>query len=62
MHIKIEDSRVPIVAKWKCIRLKTMRLQVQSLALLCGFRIWHYCELGCRSQTRLGSGVAAAVA
>ena len=26
-------------------RLVTMRLQVRSLALLCGLRIWYCCEL-----------------
>ena len=39
-----------------------MRLQVQSLALLSGLRIQHCCELWCRSQMKLRSGVAVAVA
>ena len=39
-----------------------MRTQVQSLALLSGLRIWLCCELWCRSQTWLRSGVAVAVA
>ena len=39
-----------------------MRFRVQSLALLSGLRIWHCCELWCRSQTRLGSRVAVALA
>jgi len=30
-----------------------MRLQVPSLALLSGLRIWHCREMGCRLQTRL---------
>ena len=34
----------------------TMRLQVQSLALLSGLRIQHCRELWYRLQTRLGSG------
>ena len=34
-----------------------MRLQVRSLALLSGLRIWHGYELPCRSQTQLGSHV-----
>ena len=38
-----------------------MRTQVQSLALLYGLRIWHCCELRCRSQKRLGSLIAVAV-
>ena len=49
------------MAQVKRIQLGTMRLQVQSLASLNGLRIWHCRELWCRSQTRLGSGVAVAV-
>ena len=43
-------------------RLASMRAQVRSLASLSGLRIWHCCELWCRSQTRLGFFIAAAVA
>ena len=39
-----------------------MRMQVQSLALLCGLRIWCCCELWYRSQMWLRSGIALAVA
>ena len=39
-----------------------MRLQVQSLPLLSGLRIWRCRELWCRLQTRLGSHVAVALA
>uniref|UniRef100_A0A8C3X387 Dehydrogenase/reductase 2 n=1 Tax=Catagonus wagneri TaxID=51154 RepID=A0A8C3X387_9CETA len=39
-----------------------MRLWVRSLASLRGLRIRHCRELWCRSQTRLGSGMAVAVA
>ena len=46
----------------KQIRLGTTRLRVQSLVLLSGLRIWCCCELQCRSQTWLRSGVAVAVA
>ena len=53
---------VPVVALWLTIQLGTMRLRVQSLALLSGLRIWCCCELWCRSQARFGSGVAVAVA
>ena len=49
---------VPIVAQQKQIRLETMRLQVRSLVLLSGLRIWHCHELGVGS----GSGIAVAVA
>ena len=34
---------------------RNMRLWVQYLASLSGLRIWHCRELGCRSQTWLGS-------
>ena len=37
---------VPAMAQQKQIRLGTMRLQVQSLALLSELRIWHYHEYG----------------
>ena len=53
---------VPVMAQQKQIRLGTMRLWVQSLALLCGLSIRHCCELWRRSQIQLGSGVAVAVA
>ena len=49
---------VPVMAQWKQIQLGNMRLQVWSLPLLSGLGIWHCCELWCRSQTWLGSGVA----
>ena len=42
---------------------QSIRLQVRSLASLCGVRIRQRCrELWCRSQRRLGSRVAVAVA
>ena len=52
------------MAQQKRIRLGTMRLQVQvrSLPLLSGLRIWHCHELWCRLQTWLGSCVAVTVA
>ena len=49
------------MAQWKQIRLRTMRWRVQSLASLNGLRIQRCHELWCRSQVRLGSGVAVAV-
>ena len=52
---------VPVVAQWKQIRLLSMRMRVQSLALLSGLRIQHCCELWCRSQMWLRSGIAVAV-
>ena len=35
------------------IRLVSMRMQVRSLALLSGLRIWHFCGMWCRSQVQL---------
>ena len=52
---------VPIMAQRKQIPLGTMRLWIQSLALLSGFRFWCCRELWYRSQMRLGSGVAVAL-
>ena len=50
------------MVQWKQIQLGTMRLRVRSAALLSGLRIWSCHELWCRSQARLGSGIAVAVA
>ena len=44
----------------KQTQLVSMSIQVSSLASLSG--IQHCCELWCRSQTLLGSGIAVAVA
>ena len=60
--LKRKSWGVPVVAQRKQIRLGTMRLRVQSLALLGGLRIWRCHELWYRSQTRLESGVAVALA
>ena len=38
-----------------------MRMRVRSLALISGLRVWHCCELWCRSQTPLRSGIAVAL-
>ena len=43
-------------------RLVSMRIRVQSLALLSELRMWCCCELWHRSQTCLGSAIAMAVA
>ena len=51
-----------VVVHQKKIRLGTIRLQVLSLASLGGLRIQHCCELWCRSQIWLRSGIAVAVA
>ena len=42
-------------------RLASLRMQVQSLALLSALRIWHCFKLWCRSQMQLGSCIAVAV-
>ena len=55
------EQGVPIAAQWKSTQLVSMRMQVQSLALLSGLRIWHCHEWWCRSQTRLRSDIAVAV-
>ena len=50
------------MAQQKRIQLGTMRLRVRSLASLSGIRIQCCPELWCRSQTRLGSAIAVALA
>ena len=50
------------MAQWLTNLTGTMRLQVPSLAPLIGLRIRRCCELWCRSQTRLASHIAEAVA
>ena len=52
---------IPIGAQWKQIQLVSMKMQVQSLALLSGLGIWHCLELWCRLQTQLRSTIAMAV-
>ena len=49
------------MAQW-LMNLRTTRLQIRSLALLSGLRIWPRHELWCMSKTQLGSGIAVAVA
>ena len=39
-------TAVPVVAQWKGIRVGTVRVQVQSLALLSGLSILHCCGCG----------------
>ena len=53
---------VPVRVQQKRVQLGNMRLQVPSVALLSGLRLQRCCELWCRLQMRLGSGVAVAVA
>ena len=56
--IQIHHLRVSIMVQQKQIWLGTMKLQVQSLALLSSLRIQCCHELWCRWQTRLRSGIA----
>ena len=60
--LKSREMGVPVMVQQKQIWLGTMRLWVRSLASLSGLRIRRCWELWCRSQTRLRSGVAMAVA
>ena len=62
MTFKLHNSGIPTVVWQKRIRLVSMRMRVQSQALLSRSGIWHCCGLRCRSQTWLGSRVAMAVA
>ena len=59
--IKKNKQGVPVVALQKQIRLGTMRLQVQSLALLSGLGIRLCHKLWCRLQTQLGFGIVMAL-
>ena len=47
--------------QWLMNLTRNMRLQVRSMDLLSGLRIWRCCELWCRSQTWLGSHIAVAL-
>ena len=57
-----KNKGVPIVAQWLTNLTRNHGLQLWSLALLSGLRIQCCCELWYRSQTRLGSQVAVALA
>ena len=61
LHYLKYPAGVPVMAQQKRIQLGIMRLQVRSMASLSGLRIWRCCELWCRSQMWLGSGIAVAV-
>ena len=54
------DLGVPVVAQW--LTNLSRNLEVRPLALLSGLRTRRCCELWCRSQTRLRSHVAVALA
>ena len=49
------------MVEWKQIQLGTMRLRVQSLALLSGLRILCCCELQCSPQIWLRSHISVAL-
>ena len=57
---KISKTGVPSWLSGQRNQLASMRMRVQSPALLSGLRIRHCPELWCRLQTRLGSCVAMA--
>ena len=61
--LKLENEGAPVMAQQKQIRLVSMRMRVRSLVLPSGWGmgIWLCCELWCRLQMQLGSGVAVAV-
>ena len=59
--VKKANLRVPVVAQWRQTQLASMRMWVLSLDLFCGLRIRCWCELLCRLQTHLGSGIAVAI-
>ena len=59
---KKRGGGVPVVAQWVKNLIVSMRMLVQSLALLSELRIWHCRELWLRLQMQLGSCVAVAVA
>ena len=55
-----ENDEVPL---WRSRRnLISMKIRVWSLALLSGLKTQRCCELWCRSQMQLGSGIAMAMA
>ena len=53
---------VPVVVQQKLNQLLFTRMHFPSLASLSGSRVLSCCELWCRSQTQLRSGVVVAVA
>ena len=59
--LKMSATGVSVVAQRKRTPLVSMRMQVGSLALPSGLRIQCCCELRCRLQMWLGSGIAMAV-
>ena len=59
---KVTLFGIPIMVPRKQILVGTMRLWAWSLASLSGLRIQRCCELWCRLQMQLGSGIAVAVA
>ena len=61
VYIRSPDWEFPLWLSGQRIQLGTMRVWVWSLASLSGLWIRHCCELWCRSQMWLGSGVAVAL-
>ena len=53
-HCKVKKLEFPLWLSRLRTQLVSMRMQVQALALLSGFRIWHYHKLWCRSSYCVG--------
>ena len=45
IHKEIKETGVPTVEQWKQIKLISIRMWIQFLALLSGSGIWCCCEL-----------------
>jgi len=56
------DGGVPVVAQWLTNPTRKHEVVGSVPALAQWLRIWCCCELWCRLQTQLGSGVAVALA
>ena len=50
---------VPVLVRWKRIRLGTIGFRVRSLASLSGLGIWHCHELWCRPAATALTGLLA---
>ena len=61
-HKKKKTHVIHVMAQQLANLLGSMRMQVQSLALLGGLMIQHCPALWCSLQIQLGSGIAVAVA
>ena len=60
--LKSKEQKKPVVAQWLMNLTRNQEVVGSIPGLAQCLRIWHCRELWCRLQTRLGSGVAVAVA